>query len=136
MSFGTDDDGSWWARIRLHADEGQIVEAGLRATRDRLHEGARAAAKERAEAEGRPTTGTDAELGVAKVGWADALVGMSTSVLGSDASGAERSTTTAVVLHLERPSPDDMPTVAPYQGPTGERLDPEAVYFTRRPSAA
>ena len=29
-----------------------------------------------------------------------------------------------------------MPTVAPYQGPTGERLDPDAVFFTPTPPPA
>ena len=31
------------------------------------------------------------------------------------------------------PRPADMPAVAPYQGPTGERLDPDAVFFTPTP---
>ncbi len=34
------------------------------------------------------------------------------------------------------PKADDMPNVAPYQGPTGERLDRESVFFTpTRPTA-
>jgi len=103
VAFGHDDDGDWWGRIRLPVDEGAVVEEALKTVRDRLHETERDAARRRAEAEGRPTSGTDAELGVNKVGWADALVGMAHSVLGHDAEGAESDVRTAVHLHLERP---------------------------------
>ena len=104
VSFGQGDDGEWWARIRLPADEGQVVEAALQATRDRLHDTERGKARERAESEGRPTGGTDAELGVPRIGWADALVGMAHSVLGTGAEGAEAGTRVGVQLHLERPA--------------------------------
>jgi len=105
VAFGADDDGTWWARIRLHADEGAVVEEALKTARDRLHDTAREQAKERAAAEGRSTKGTDAELGVARVGWADALVGMAHSVLGTNAAGAETGAKAAVVVHLEHPEP-------------------------------
>jgi hypothetical protein len=103
VSFGSDEDGQWWGRIRLAADEGKIVEEALKATRDHLHDVARARAQKAAEAEGRPAKGTDAQLGVPRIGWADALVGMAHSALGTKAKGAETSTRTAVHLHLERP---------------------------------
>lgn len=104
VAFGADD-GQWWARIRLAADEGAVVEEALQATRDRLHGDARDAAKDRAVAEGRSATGTDAALGVEEVGWADAMVGMARSTL-VDGAGADASPVrTAVHLHLERPEP-------------------------------
>jgi hypothetical protein len=34
------------------------------------------------------------------------------------------------------PTPDDVPDVAPCPGPTGERLDPTAITFTRRHTPA
>jgi hypothetical protein len=107
VSFGTDTSDQWRASIRLPADEGQIVEEALKASRDRLHAAQRAAAKERAAAEGRSSTGSDAELGVARVGWADALVGMAHSVLSRSASGAEVSARPGVLVHLQAPVDGD-----------------------------
>jgi len=106
VSFGTDETDQWRASIRLPADEGQIVEEALKASRDRLHEAQRAAAKETAEAEGRSATGTDADLGVENVTWADALVGMAHSVLNHDAAGAEVSSRPGVLVHLKAPVGD------------------------------
>jgi len=103
VSFGTDEGDQWRASIRLPADEGQVVEAALKASRERLHDVQRAAAQARAEAEGRPTGGTDADLGVATISWADALVGVAHSVLGHDARGAEVSARPGVLLHLKAP---------------------------------
>jgi hypothetical protein len=98
VSFGSDAADQWRASIRLPADEGAVVEAALRATRDRLHDVERSAAKDRTGA-----TGTDAELGVPQISWADALVGMADCVLGHDASGAEVATRPGVLLHLKAP---------------------------------
>jgi hypothetical protein len=106
VSFGSDASDQWRASIRLPADEGAVVEAALRASRDRIHDVERAAAKQRAERDGRATTGTDVDLGVPQVGWADALVGMATSVLGHDATGAEVSTRPGVLIHLKAPVGD------------------------------
>jgi hypothetical protein len=106
VSFGSDEGDQWRASIRLPADEGAVVEAALRASRDRLHDAQRAAAKERAAAEGRAPTGTDAELGVGRVSWADALVGMADCVLGHDADGAEVSSRPGVLIHLQAPVVD------------------------------
>jgi hypothetical protein len=103
VSFGTDESDQWRASIRLPADEGAVVEAALKTSRDRLHDTARTAAKARASAEGRPTTGTDADLGVEKISWADALVGCAHSVLGHDAAGAEISSRSGVLVHLQAP---------------------------------
>jgi hypothetical protein len=106
VSFGTDEGDQWRASIRLPADEGQVVEEALKASRDRLHDVQRTAAKARAEAEGRRTTGTDAELGVERVSWADALVGVAHSVLSHSASGAEVASRPGVLLHLHAPVGD------------------------------
>jgi len=106
VTFGTDEADQWSARIRLPADEGQVVEEALKASRERLHDAQREAAKARAEAEGRSTSGTDADLGVAKISWADALVGAAHSVLGHDASGAEVAARPGVLVHLEAPVGD------------------------------
>jgi hypothetical protein len=103
VSFGSDASDQWRASIRLPADEGSVVEAALKAARDRLHDTARAAAKERAAAEGRSASGSDRELGVESVTFADALVGMAHSVLGHGASGAEVSSRPGVLLHLQAP---------------------------------
>jgi hypothetical protein len=103
VSFGTDESDQWSARIKLPADEGQIVEEALKASRDRLHEAQRAAAKDKAAAEGRPTDGTDAVLGVETVTWADAMVGMAQSVLNTDATGAEVASRPGVLVHLKAP---------------------------------
>lgn len=81
VSYGHDDDGTWWARIRLAAEEGALVEAALRKERDRLHEEAREAAKRAAGSEGRPDTGTDAELRVERTTSADALVSLAMGAL-------------------------------------------------------
>lgn len=90
VSFGNADDGTWWARIRLAAEEGAVVEAALYKERDRLHEEAREAAKQAARSEGRPDTGTDAELGVERTTAADALVGLALGALtGSPDADAE-----------------------------------------------
>lgn len=105
VSFGSDDDGQWWARVQLGADEGKVVEEALATTRDRLHRQARKAAVEAAAAEGRAARRTDVELGVPKIGWADALMGMANVVTGTDAAGAESAARAAVHLHLERPEP-------------------------------
>lgn len=106
VSFGTDHDGQWWARVRLAADEGAVVEEALSTVRDHLHDCARKAAEEHLAAEGKPTAGkTDAELGVEKVGWADALVGMANATLTHGPSGAEQVARHAVHLHLEQPEP-------------------------------
>ncbi|MGB6056653.1 MAG: DUF222 domain-containing protein [Microthrixaceae bacterium] len=104
VSFGSDDDGTWWARIRLAADEGAVVEAALSKVRDDLHDLERSQAKKLAESEGRSTTGTDKELGVADVGWADAMLGMANSILHNGAGGAGTSARAGVHLHLERPA--------------------------------
>ena len=106
VSFGTDESDQWRASIRLPVDEGLVVEAAFKASRDRLHEDQRAAAKERAEAEGRSTEGTDAELGVGRVSWADALVGMAHSTLSHTAAGAEVSSRPGVLVHLKAPLDD------------------------------
>ncbi|HEX7133034.1 MAG TPA: DUF222 domain-containing protein [Iamia sp.] len=95
VSFGTDESDQWPASIRLPADEGQVVEEALKASRDRLHEVQRAAAKARAEA--------DVKV---KVSWADALVGMAHCVLTTDAAGAEVSSRPGVLLHLQAPVGD------------------------------
>ncbi|QYG93944.1 DUF222 domain-containing protein [Iamia sp. SCSIO 61187] len=106
MAFGHDDGDQWRASIRLPADEGAIVEQALRETRDRLHTAARTAARDRAEAEGRSTAGTDRELGVEKVTFADAVVGMAHSVLAHDAEGAEVASRPGVLVHLQAPVGD------------------------------
>lgn len=98
VSFGSDGGDGWRASIRLPADEGHVVEAALRCTRDRLHESARTAAK---DSSGR--TGTDAALGVARVGWADALVGMARSVSASGAAGASEAHRPSLLVHLAAP---------------------------------
>ncbi|MCB1256694.1 MAG: DUF222 domain-containing protein [Microthrixaceae bacterium] len=103
MSFGFDDDGTWWARIRLAADEGAVVETALNKVRDALHDDARETAKKIARLEGRPDTGTDKELGVEAVSWTDAFTGMANSILNTGASGAVRAPRTGVHLHLEAP---------------------------------
>ncbi|MFV0524435.1 MAG: DUF222 domain-containing protein [Acidimicrobiales bacterium] len=105
VNFGSDDDGSWWARIRLSGGEGAVFERALSATRDRLHHDERAEARQRAEADGRDPHGTDAELGVAPVGWADAAVGMAHTVLDHGCGGAGVAARPRVVLHLELPRP-------------------------------
>ncbi|HMJ79343.1 MAG TPA: DUF222 domain-containing protein, partial [Iamia sp.] len=106
VSFGTDESDQWSARIRLPADEGHVVEEALKASRQRLHDAQRTAAQARAEAEGHSPAATDADLNVAPVGWADALVGMAHSVLNNDASGAEASSRPGVLLHLQAPVGD------------------------------
>lgn len=107
MSFGTDEADQWRASIRLPVDEGQVVEAALRASRDRLHAAGRAAATDRAAAEGRPTGRTDAELGVPRVSWADALVGVAHSVLAIGADGAAVPARPGVLVHLAAPDAGD-----------------------------
>jgi len=106
VAFGSDESDQWRASIRLPADEGAAVEAAIRTTRHRLHDAERAAAKGRAAAEGHTTTGTDADLGVSKVTWADALVGMADCVLGHDAAGAEVASRPGVLIHLQAPVGD------------------------------
>lgn len=108
VSFGTDEGDQWRASIRLPADEGAVVEAALRCSRDRLHDAARASARARATDEGRSPTGTDRDLGVEAVSFADALVGMAHATLGHSASGAEVSARPGVLLHLQAPV-DDVP---------------------------
>lgn len=102
VTFGHDDDGSWWARIRLAADEGAVVEAALGRVREALHDQARATAKAVAHAEGRSTSGSDDELGVGPVSWADAFIGMANSVLATGAGGATKAASATVHIHLER----------------------------------
>jgi hypothetical protein len=106
VTFGTDESDQWRASIRLPADEGARIEAALRTTRDHLHDVARRTAKDQAVASGRPTTGTDVELGVERVTFADALVGMADCVLGHDAAGAETASRAGVLLHLQAPVGD------------------------------
>lgn len=106
VTFGTDG-AQWSGRVRLPADEGAVVEAALAAARDRLHDEARAAAKAAAVIEGGTTVGTDADLGVAPVGWADALVGMAKAALGTGGAGAEVDVRIGVLVHLEAPGPAD-----------------------------
>jgi hypothetical protein len=106
VSFGSDEADQWRASIRLPADEGAVVEAALRASRDRIHDVERAAARERSAAEGRPTTGTDADLGVPRVSWADALMGMAHSSLDRDGAGAEATSRAGVLIHLQAPVDD------------------------------
>jgi hypothetical protein len=107
------------ARIKLPADEGQVVEEALKASRERLHDAQRAAARARTETEGRSPAGTDADLGVDRIGWADALVGMAHSVLNTDATGAEVSTRPGVLLHLRAPVGDgDRWRAEMHRGPT------------------
>jgi hypothetical protein len=118
VRFGTDESDQWRASIRLPADEGQVVEAALHASRDRLHQVERSAARARAEAEGRATTGTDAALGVGRVSWADALVGMAQSCLTTDASGAGVSSRPSVLVHLEAPVDGEHWRAETHQGPT------------------
>jgi len=125
VSFGTDDDGSWWARVRLAADEGKVVEEALKVTRDRLHREACRAAKQaateaatadagaadavagtaEAAGEAEEETDTDDEAGpaVGDVSWADALVGMANAIAATDAAGAENGSRAVAHLHLERP---------------------------------
>jgi len=126
VSFGTDDDGSWWARVRLAADEGKVVEEALKVTRDRLHREACRAAKQAAteaatadagaadavagtaEAAGEAGEETDkgdddAGPAVGDVSWADALVGMANAIAATDAAGAENGSRAVAHLHLEHP---------------------------------
>jgi hypothetical protein len=120
VSFGIDASDQWRASIRLPADEGAVVEEALRASRDRLHAAQRAAARERAEADGRTAAGTDADLGVGPVSWADALVGMAHSVLHHDAAGAEVSSRPGVLVHLQAPVDGDVESwrAEMHMGPT------------------
>lgn len=117
--FGHDDDGTWWARIRLAAEEGAVVEEALRKTRNELHDQAREAAKQAARSEGRPDTGTDEELRVQPTSWADAFVGLAMNAAGQrtqsgdgakpDSNSEARtypSIRPKVFLHLEAPTGD------------------------------
>ncbi|WCO67571.1 DUF222 domain-containing protein [Iamia majanohamensis] len=97
MSFGTEESGQWWARLRLPLDEGLAVEGALKAVRDRLHDDARQAAKTAAIAEGRSTKG----LKVPVPSWADAVVGMAHSVLSGGAAGAGVASRARILVHLE-----------------------------------
>ncbi|HMJ77960.1 MAG TPA: DUF222 domain-containing protein [Iamia sp.] len=117
VSFGADESDQWSARIRLPADEGQVVEEALKASRERLHDAQRTAAKARTQAEGRPTGGTDADLGVATVSWADALVGAAHSVLGHDAAGAEVAARPGVLVHLKAPIDGETWRAEMHRGP-------------------
>jgi hypothetical protein len=117
VSFGTDESDQWSARVRLPADEGRVVEEALKASRERLHDARRGAARARAEVEGRTTVGTDADLGVEPVGWADALVGMAHSVLNVDATGAEVASRPGVLLHLNVPVDGDAWRAEMHRGP-------------------
>ena len=107
VSFGTDDDGSWWARVRLAADEGKVVEEALKVTRDRLHREACRAAKQAGAAEVADDVEDkdegDAGPGVGDVSWADALVGMANAIAATDAAGAENGSRAVAHLHLEHP---------------------------------
>jgi hypothetical protein len=121
MNFGSDT-AEWWVQARMPLDEGLVVEAALKASRDRLHRERRAAAKAAAEANGEivdedengPLVSTD------PVSWADALVGMARSVTSTDAIGAERSAASRVLVHLELGTPL-MPQI--------ELPDPFALHF-------
>ncbi|HEV7722832.1 MAG TPA: DUF222 domain-containing protein [Iamia sp.] len=96
---------------------GRIVEEALRVSRDRLHDAQRAAAREKATAEGCPTSGTDADLGVEQISWADALVGMAHSVLDHDAAGAEVASRPGVLVHLRTPVDGDTWRAEMHRGP-------------------
>lgn len=116
MTFGHDDDGSWWARIRLAAEEGALVEAALGKVRDALHDSARQLAKKAAEADGRSTNGTDEELGVGRATWADSIVGMANSVLEHGTTSASARVKRSVHFHLETPIASDDSTDPESQG--------------------
>lgn len=123
VTYGCDDGDQWSARVRLPIDEGVVVQAALEAVRDRLHATERAAAVAAAEAEGRGARGTDAELGVAPVAAADALVELARGALveevaaGSDV--CDVASRAGVLVHLEVPGPgtsdDRLATL--HQGP-------------------
>lgn len=95
ISFGHADDGTWWAKVRLAAEEGAIVEEALRRTRRHLHFEARDAAKRAARAEGRPDTGNDAELRVEPTSWADAFLAMAMDGLNYRGAGGDDDPATA-----------------------------------------
>ncbi|MGI8938025.1 MAG: DUF222 domain-containing protein [Iamia sp.] len=106
VSFGTEDDGSWFARMRLPIDEGLAMEGALRAARDKLHAEAREAAKAAAIAEGRSVK----DLKVPVPSWADAAVGLAYSVLNGGAGGAQMAARSRLLFHLEIPDGTDHPT--------------------------
>ena len=99
VAFGVEDSGQWWARVRLPIDEGLALQGALSAVRDRLHDDARAAAKAKAEEEGRPT----GDLRVPPPSWADALVGMAHAILHHGPGGAGTAGGSQVLVHLETP---------------------------------
>lgn len=103
VSFGADEQGGWQAHVHLPVDEGAVVEAALRKVRDDLHTAARRAAQDAAAAAGNGIDGTDAQLGVGRIGWADALVGMAHDALAGDSSGATSVVDADIVMHLEVP---------------------------------
>lgn len=103
-SFGFDDDGTWWARLRLAAEEGAVMETALGKVREALHDDARASAREAARLEGRSTDGTDADLGVEPVSWADCFVGLANSIISRGPDGATHAARNKVHLHLEAPT--------------------------------
>lgn len=120
MSYGYDDDGDWWARIRLTADEGVIIETALNKSRDALHDQARETAKKAARAQGLPDSGTDKELGVQDVSSADAFIGLANSVITTNANGVNNPARNKVHLHLEIPTGEsaDTPWIGELHGGT------------------
>ncbi len=106
VTFGTRSTDEWSLRAVLPADEGALIEDVLRDHRDRLHDVARANAKAQAEAQGRPTSGSDADLGVDQPCWADALVGAAKVAATSSANGDAVADRVGVLLHLRQPDDD------------------------------
>ncbi len=100
VALGTEDDGSWWARMRLPIDEGLAVEGALKAARERLHSEASQHARAQAQAEGRSVK----DLKVPAPSWADAVVGVAHSILAGGAGGAEMAVRSRILLHLEMPA--------------------------------
>jgi len=80
--FGTDDAGNGWLRALLPADEWAVVEAGLRARRDRLFH---------------DTNGEQRD----QLTWADALIDMADAALGHDERARPHHLRHRVLLHLE-----------------------------------
>ena len=88
-AFGHAEDGRWWARVLLQADEGAVVEKALEASRDALF---------------RDRGGAGSRAGV---GWSDALVHMAEAAL-SNVEGTGRSPADRfqVVVHVDADAPD------------------------------
>ncbi len=87
VTFGYGDDGGFWTRINVPADEGALVETGLTAARDELF-----------------------DAGQQHTSWADALlrlVGAGLDALGGGASDRLPSDRHQVIVHVNGDSPDD-----------------------------